>query len=454
MKKNWLTILLSIIIIAVIAYAWLSPKTTTEYTRPILSENLVCRFESKATTSTIVYSPDARRVAYVAKNEGKSCAVIDGVAGKDYDGIYLDFSMFSPDSTRVAYRTVNFGENPPADNKWFVVIDGEQGDAYQAVESVTFSPDSRHVAYIADGNVYLDRIKVEIPPGSTLREANGLLFRPDSEELVFVVITNGMHSVVVDGVPGQGFDSIENIVFSPDSNHLSYAAQTENGWCVVTDGVPGTPYESIENIVYSPDSNRLAYIVKEGMNTRNRQFFVVRDGEEGEKQTNKISNLTFSPDSDHLIYISETNISISRKHEGVLVVNEEGKELTEGEIRRFVISPDSNRIAYVSYGSHWPPEYQYRIFSDGEEIGRYDFIGDCVFSPDSQHVAYVCIKGPKMSVTLDRSEGQEYEILGSTGTTPSAADMNIRLVVFDSPDRFHYLVRKGDGIYVIEEKIE
>ena len=181
---------------------------------------------------------------------------------------------------------------------------------------------------------------------------------------------------------------------------------------------------------------------------------MVHDGEEGEKQTNKISNLTFSPDSNHLVYISEQNINISRKYQGFLVINGEKKEGTEGEIHRLLISPDSTRITYISHGFHWPPSYQYRIFSDGEEIGKYELIKDCVFSPDSQHLAYVCIKGPKMSVTVDRSKGQEYEILGSTSTTPSAADMNIQSIVFDSADRFHYLVRKGNAIYLIEETIE
>jgi hypothetical protein len=224
----------------------------------------------------------------------------------------------------------------------------------------------------------------------------------------------------------------------------------------VTDGVSGKSYERIENIIYSPDSSHLAFIAMEGLtlNARDRRYFVVLDGEEGERQTDKISNLIISPDSDHLVYTCQKLVEILGKYQGLLVVDGEGQEVTEGEIRRLVISPDGNRIAYVSYGLHWPPGYQYRIFSDGEEIGKYEFIGDCVFSPDSRHIAYVRIKGPNMSVTVDRTEGREYEFLGSTGTTPSAADMNIRSVVFDSADRFHYLVRKDDSIYVIEEKIE
>jgi Tol biopolymer transport system component len=453
-KKNWLTILLLIIIIASIVYVLASNKTVTEVTRPILSEDLVCKFESKETSSPIVYSPDARHIVYVAREDGKKCAVIDGIAGKGYDEIYIDFGMFSPDSARTVYRAMNFGENPPADNKWFVVIDGKHGDEYRIVESTTFSPDSKHVAYIADDSVYLDRIKVKMPAGSIIHEENGLLFSSDSEQLAFVVTSDGKQSVVVDGVPEPGYDRIENIVFSPDANHLSYAAQTENGWCVVTDSVPGKSYESIENIVYSPDSNHLAYIVMEGPNTKDRRYFVVLDGEEGEKQTNRIDNLTFSPDSNHLVYISQDDLNVSMKYQGILVIDGEGKEVTEGEIRRLIISPDSSRIAYISYGFHWPPGYQYRIFSNGEEIGKYDFIGDCVFSPDSRHITYVCIKGPEMFVAVDRTEGQEYEIIGSTTTSPSAVDMNIQLIVFDSADRFHYLVRKNDAIYVVGEKIE
>jgi Tol biopolymer transport system component len=224
----------------------------------------------------------------------------------------------------------------------------------------------------------------------------------------------------------------------------------------VTDRVPGKSYESVENLIYSPDSSHLAFTAMEGLtlNARDRRYFVILDGEEGERQTDKISNLVFSPDSKHLVYTSQTLVEILGKYQGLLVVDGEEQEVTEGEIRRLVISPDGNRIAYVSYGLHWPPGYQYRLFLDGEETGKHELITDCVFSPDSRHIAYVPIKGPNMSVTVDRTEGREYEFLGSTSTTPSAADLNIRLVVFDSADRFHYLVRKDDGIYVIEEKIE
>lgn len=456
MMKSWVFIILTLLALTPLGSGCNSQTTPTELTRPVLSENLICRFESKANSSPIVYSPDARRVAYIAEKDGKRCAVIDGIAGNGYSDIYLDFSMFSPDSTRVAYRAMNFGEDSPADNTWFVVIDGEQGNEYQTVESITFSPDSKHIAYIADGSVHLDREKVNIPAGSMVYKENSLVFSPDSNRLVCVVTSDGRQSVVVDGVPGQGYNSIENIVYSPDGRHLAYAAQTENGWCIVTDGVPGKSYESVENLVYSPDSSHIAFIAKEGLqlNARDRRYFAVLDGKESEKQTNKISNLTFSPDSNHLIYISEENISISMKHQGFLMIDGEGKGLTEGEIRRLVISPDSNRIAYVSYGLHWPPGYQYRIFLDGEEIGKHELIKDCVFSPDSRHIVFVCIKGPNMSVSIDRTEGQGYEILGSTVTSPSAADMNIQLVVFDSADRFHYLVRKGDAIYIIEETIE
>ena len=48
--------------------------------------------------------------------------------------------IFSPDSRRVAYVAQR-------GNNWFMVVDGKPGPAYNALWDADFSPDSRHVAY-------------------------------------------------------------------------------------------------------------------------------------------------------------------------------------------------------------------------------------------------------------------------------------------------------------------
>jgi hypothetical protein len=347
-----------------------------ELVRTVVSEKLVCKLESKAIGSPIIYSPDARRVAYIAEKDGKKYVVIDGViSDKGYDSIDIDFGMFSLDSKRTAYRAVNYGENPPSDNEWFVVIDGEEGDEYQTADEVTFSPDSKHVAYVADNGVYLDRVEVKSPPGGTVCEDKGLLFSPDSEHLVYVVMLNDRQSVVVDGVPGKQYDKIDTIVFSPDSNHLAYT------------------YEG--NLSYTLKGNP-----------------------------------------------------------GIIIIDGEEKEITEGTVCRLMFSPDSKRLAYIESKSEWRPGENYRIIVDRKKGEKYEDIRDIIFSPDSKHIIYINLYGGKMFVVVDKTEGKDYDFLSFTGVTPSAEDLDINRIVFDSADKFHYLVKKGDGIYLVEETLK
>jgi hypothetical protein len=98
--------------------------------RTVFSERLIAEISSPYTGSPLIYSSDARRVAYVADRDGKKYAVIDGVAGKGYSSITNNFYMFSPDGKRTAYIAIVYGEKPPVGNKWFVVIDEEEVKEY------------------------------------------------------------------------------------------------------------------------------------------------------------------------------------------------------------------------------------------------------------------------------------------------------------------------------------
>jgi len=66
-----------------------------------------------------------------------------------------------------------------------------------------------------------------------------------------------------------------------------------------------------------------------------------------------------------------------------------------------------------------------------------------IVSPDSQRVAYVVLLGDKQLVVVDGKEGQQYDGLVRGGR-----------IIFDSADRLHYLARKGDDIYLVEERIQ
>jgi Tol biopolymer transport system component len=114
-------------------------------------------------------------------------------------------------------------------NRQFVVVDGEEGWQYSSVGAVTFSPDSKRVAYTVNNQF-----------------------------------------VIVDGIEGVRYDTIvtDSPTFSPDSQRVAYVAEADNKQFVVVDGMEGKQYDSIVipnggNISFdSPDS--FHYLACEG----------------------------------------------------------------------------------------------------------------------------------------------------------------------------------------------
>ena len=80
----------------------------------------------------------------------KWLVVIDGQQDKLYDIINGPSLAFSPDSRRVAYLARD-GEH------WVAIIDGQESKPYDDARGLLFSPDSFHAAYVAniDGNAVL-----------------------------------------------------------------------------------------------------------------------------------------------------------------------------------------------------------------------------------------------------------------------------------------------------------
>ena len=73
---------------------------------------------------TPLFCPDGKRVAYEAGRGDKSLVVVDGVEGKKYDGIGGAL-LFSPDGKRVTYGAQR-------GDKWLVVVDDMESREYDA----------------------------------------------------------------------------------------------------------------------------------------------------------------------------------------------------------------------------------------------------------------------------------------------------------------------------------
>ncbi len=120
----------------------------------------------------------------------------------------------------------------------------------------------------------------------------------------------------------------------------------------------------------------------------------------------------------------------------------DGQELRYGDgvvIGTLTFSPDSAHIAYITTSSDGD-----RLVLDGVVGDRYDFIaeGPLSFSPDSQSLAFFAMDDNQWFVVLNGEKGEPYD------------DVIPMSLTFDGPVLYHYLVVKGEALYLVEGALE
>ena len=112
------------------------------------------------TPESLAASPDSKHVAYGAQRGGKVLVVVDGVEGKEYDGIADDSLVFSSDSKRVAYGARRGG-------KWLALVDGVAGKEYDGFlkgsRLVFDSPSQIHTLALKGGEFLRVELEVVTP---------------------------------------------------------------------------------------------------------------------------------------------------------------------------------------------------------------------------------------------------------------------------------------------------
>jgi hypothetical protein len=385
---------------------------------------------------TLLVSPDWRHAAYVARvGEARKCFVmLDGVQGKQYDSIFM--LTFSPDSKRLAYAARSA-------DKTCVVVDGAEGKAYEEIVDMTFSPDSKRFAYKAKPALEDNWLVVaDGKEGKHYNSAGRPVFSPDSAHLVYSEWSqygaNKGAATVVDGTEGKAYAGVaSDPVFSPDSKHMAFAVKTpeDDSAMVVLDGKEQKAYDGLpadlfggagntqRYLVFSPDSSRLAYIAKTG-----DKHVAVVDGKEG-KTYSEIAplSLTFSPDSKRIAYAAANVIKAANTNLAnwlVVIDGAEGKEystITETNIA-IAFSPDSAHIAYCAF-SQSVMTGQGVVVKDGVEGKSYGQSPEPpIFSPDSKHLAYIIRPTPQWVIAVDSREenlGDDF-IRGALAFTPDS----------------------------------
>jgi len=304
------------------------------------------------------------------------------------------------------------------------VVDGNRGAHYDRgvnEGSLIFSPDSRRVAYV----------------GAT--RTPFLEFWNSNDEIV----------MVLDGQEVKPHSNLNHrsLVFSPNGHLLAYLAG-DRIWLVDLDGQELHHDDAFDQIppVFSPDGQRLAYWASGGVKVVDIDGWGTRCHIPSYRPMSPV----FSPDSEHLAL---------RTSHGVHVVNMSGHEEqrypnynTVGS-RPFVFSPHSRRLAFVGHQN----KKQFAIV-DGSQQQQYDDVRSVVFSPDGQRVAYIAHLVEREKVLLwDRKVGESCVVVvdGQAGKRYRGivAPPGGRGIYFDSPDRLHYIARKGVSFQLVEEQL-
>lgn len=368
------------------------------------------------------FSPDSQRTAFVmhqggSKGQGAGegeTVVLDGVAEKvgwnfiaSHDG-----AVFSPDGKHIAYMARRYAKS---DVEYVLMIDGKEREVTQKSMGwkLSFTPDNRRVIWSEDvGGSYQmretsvandeKRIDHEYGPANL----NSTFFYSDSGQLGYIVSNSqNEKSVVYNGRELEPrFKELKKLTLSRDGKHIALVIESEKSErFVVVDGRSSKAYGFFKDddvldktLVLSPTGGRAAYAIKK----KGRQQAVVVDDREG-KAYSGVAELTFSQDGKHLAYWGAQNGQLH-----MVIDGQEGPAYEELGLP--VFSPDGLTLAYGAGTGE-----QKFIVVNGKPQPAYAGRGEPEFGPDGKRLVYIADlseEGPSLLVDGGK-EGKQYDAI-------------------------------------------
>lgn len=209
--------------------------------------------------------------------------------------------------------------------------------------------------------------------------------------------------------------NITETYYSPDKKSFAVVVKKIDGYYqLFINGEMSSPYELVMNGVFSPDGKRFVYLAKQG-----NDIFLVEDGQKKEKSSfAEIQDepypqaITFSPDSKHLAYIVKSENGESVVMDGKTQQSYPRIYPINPSTKRLFFSPDSKKLAYVvdnhkttfdrdKQEEDRKTQEQKLIINEKEVSEGFNSIFEFVFSPNSEHFAFVGLKDARATAYLD-----------------------------------------------------
>jgi len=435
-------------IISILIYGCSSKKNNLE-----VKEEFLLNVPNGINWNYVRVSPDGKRIAFAAEQDGKWTIVSDTIRSKEYDGFLQEVNnfwtywydgdlVFSPDSKRFGYAAYKSG-------KWFAIVDNKEMGPYDEFEygSLIFSPDNKHFAYIVKEDSSWLVIKDGKSESIRYTSVKNLVFSPDSKRFAYLVEQDGDWKAVIDGNHWRSFDDINNMHFSPDSRCLAYWASLDDKFTVIVDTfLISKEYDAFSttqflqsadgsritsnsggDLIFSPDSKHIGYTGR-----RLGKWFVVID----EKESNpwdEVGEITFSENGNQVVYGAWLD------GKGFIVTDSEcGPSFDYIGKNSIKISSDGKKILYA-VGHLRDSVEKYSIIINDTESNDYDNIipSSTLFSPDSKRNAFIAKRGAKSLLVVDGNEVLENSEIYGPWFTPDSKQI---ISIIKKMDLFHFVI--------------
>jgi len=365
------------------------------------------------------HTPDRTRRVDVVAESGIQYVAIDGRRASGYRAVVAWSLTFSDDSKHLAYAA-------RLADRWVVVADGRPGRAWDGIGEIALAGSGR-LAYAAqDGRAW--RVVADGLPGPRFDAilAGTLRFSRDGRRIAYVAGDRAGVRAVVDGRPGARWDGIGQLTISDDGAHVAYAARRGATGHAVVDGVVGPAWRAIGALRLAPAGGRSAYAALDGASWR-----VVVDGEPG-AATGRVRSLVFRDDGRHVAWVSEMD-------DANLVVLDGAPVAAWQEPRRATVAFAPARAPGSSPGlAHVAPAAGggERLIIDGEAGPIYDEVGVPVWSADGRRLAYPARRGRTWVAVVD-------------GRALAGGSRVCGLTFSGDGRRFAYLTRRGRDWFAV-----